>query len=187
MKRNLLNIVGCTAFIATVFIASLSGAAVDLAENAAKLADIGTISTLAQSAVAQAAVLGDVTILAETTTRAATIDAALKSAQDAYVACELALENGDEEGAADAVKDLDAALAEAKGALLSAVANVAPKKESVAGESGGPGEAGDPPNIYEELWQTDSMRSFYQSLFGMAWSASAQGGTSFAERDATEI
>jgi hypothetical protein len=105
---------------------------------------------------------------------------------------EHALAGDDADAAASASDDLDAAQQRANDALNGAVPDAVQKsaqdvwKESKTNTGGGPGQAYDPPNIYDVPWQTQGMRSLYSSLFGSFWEASSQGGSHvFGDGDAT--
>ena len=57
-------------------------------------------------------------------------------------------------------------------------------KESQKNTGGGPGRAYDPPNIYDNTWDTEGMSSFYQGLWGNFWSSGRTSGHR-GDKDAT--
>lgn len=180
-----------SAFVA-ILMASSPVRAADLAAASGTLADVAVMAGQAKVNLAKAASSGDVNAIADAVKRADAVDAAMAEAQDSFSALERADAGNDADAAAAASEDLDAARQRASDALNGAVPEASPQSEHakwVEGQKntgGGPGRSYDPPNIYDRLWDTQGLRSFYQGLFGSFWSASGYGGGhGYGDFDAT--
>ncbi len=154
--------------------------AADMAAASGVLAEVSVMAVQAKAGLADAANSGDVKAIADAVSRADAVDSAVADARDAYAAMERAAAGGDEDAAAAAADSLEAARQKASDALKGIVPEAVQKtakevwKDSTSNTGGGPGNAYDPPNIYDVPWQTQGMRSLYTSLFGNFWSASGQ-------------
>ena len=154
--------------------------AADMAGASGVLAEVSVMAVQAKAGLAGAANSGDVKAISDAVNRADAVDAAVADARSAYAAMERAAAGGDEDAAAAAADALEAARQAASDALNGIVPEAVQKtakevwKESTTNTGGGPGNAYDPPNIYDVPWQTQGMRSLYTSLFGNFWSASGQ-------------
>ncbi len=192
MKTKRYGIQGFAAGLAALLIAGTVVADVDQATAAGDLAEVSALAVEAKANLAAAALGGDVDAITEAGKRSDAVDAAVASAQEAYSAMERAIAGGDQDAASTASDDLKAAVQAARDAFNGVVPESIAKsahdqwKESQTNTGGGPGRAGDAPNIYDVPWQSQGLRSFYQGLFGSFWSSSAFGGSrGFGERDAT--
>ncbi|RKX43416.1 MAG: hypothetical protein DRP64_08255 [Verrucomicrobia bacterium] len=161
--------------------ASIQVYAVDMAAASGALADVSVSSSQASAALAAAASSGDVEAIAVARQRSADVESAVAEARDAHAAMEHAVAAGNEDAAAAAAEDLAAAQEKASNAVSGNVPEPTPQGAEQAAVDTEPGL----PNIYDVPWQSDGLRSLYQGLFSATWSASAQGGAGFSERDAT--
>ena len=165
--------------------------AVGMAAASGTLADIAVMAVQAKANLAGAASAGDIGAIAEATKRADAVDAAMADAMKAFSAKENAQDQAAEDAADEA---LATAREKADNALNGPVPDATPQskhdqwKESQTNTGGGPGDAYDPPNIYDVPWQTAGLRSTYSSLFTSVLNAG--GGTTansnnFGDGDAT--
>ncbi len=166
--------------------------AVDQAAAAGDLAEIATISVQSKANLADSALGGDVNEIAESGKRSDAVDAAMSQGQEAHSAMERAVTGGDEDAAQSAVEDLQASKQKAQDALNGVIPDSLKQsvhdkwKEGQTNTGGGPGKAGDPPNIYNRPWQTQGMQSFYTGLWGNFWASGRTGGhRGRGDRDAT--
>lgn len=188
MKKYHFNNMGL-AVVAMVLVFTAQVSFSDLASASGLLADVAVMATQSSSALAAAANSGDVEAIAEAQKQVNAVDSAMAEAQEAYASMEREIAAGNIDAAASAEEDLVAAQQKASDAL----GGVFPQEGSQAGatgdqnqaDAGGPGREDDPPNIYDTPWESDGLRSAKQGMFGVAWSASSQGGSSYGERDAT--
>jgi len=185
MKKHQYRNTGLFICVAAL-IASMQICVADMAEASASLAGVSVISTQANMELAKAALSGDINMLSDAQKRVNAVDSAIREAQEAYAAMESAVANGDAATAADAGDDLEAACQKADDALNGAVPEPSPQsvkeqwKESTINTGGGPGQAYDPPNIYQVPWQSAGIQSLYSSLFISVFSA---GGGTFSNSD----
>jgi hypothetical protein len=162
--------------------------AVNAAEATGVMADLESLVVQAKATLANAALGGDVDAIAEANKRSEAIDASVTAGREALSGMEQAITAGDADLAQSKEDDLAAALSQARDALAgilpqTAAANA--NKQSKSNSGGGPGEAGDPPNIYDIPWKSQGIRAYYTSLFGAFNAASSQGQRGFGDREAT--
>lgn len=177
MKKNHYSKISLIACVALLF-AAMSAKAVDMAAATGLLADIAVAATQANSILATAADSGDLDAVAKANEVVEAVKQAMEEAMEAYKA----LQAGDDA----ALKKLEAAKQKAINALGGKPGGAA---EESASESS-PKEEGEGeysfPNIYDIPWKSEGLRSLYQELFDIGMNASSQGGSDFAESDATE-
>jgi hypothetical protein len=181
MKKRQFNKISLICCVAALF-ASTGVLAADLAAANTIVADIGVKVTQANAELAAVAASTNSSLseVADVQKSADVVGQAMSEATTAYSA----LESGSE----DAAAELAAAYKKASDALNGIYSeNTLTAHEQWAlvqkGAGGGPGRAFDPPNIYDVPWETQSLRSFYQGLFGNLWGSSSFGGG--RDRDAT--
>lgn len=160
--------------------------AADQVDAAANLSGIAAISVQSKANLADAAFSGVIEEIAEAGKRSDAVDAAMAQAQEAYSAIERAVANGDDDAAQSAADDLAAALGKAvdalNGVIPEEVVNAVKQwKDSQKNTGGGPGKPYDPPNMYDVVWNSDSMSDFYQNHFGNLWNS----GVNPNDREAT--
>ncbi len=189
MKKPLNLNIG-TMWTTSMLMLTLSANAVDQASSAADLAELAALSVQSKANLSGAALGGDIDAIADASMRSDAVDAAMAQAQEAHTAMERALANGDEDAAQSAVEDLQAskqnALDALNGVIPDALAQKAQDiwKESQKNTRGGPGKPYDAPNIYNNVWDTEGMSSFYQSLWGNFWASGRTSGHR-GDKDAT--
>ncbi len=158
--------------------------AVDAAEAAGVMADLESLVAQAKVILSDAALddVDAVAAVAKANEISAGIDAAVAAGRDALSAMEQAIANGDAEGAESAEDDLAVALRQASGIL----SGIFPATAATT-DSGDDSEKDyDSPNIYDNPWESQGLRDYYQSLFGAFESASSNGqGKGFGDQDAT--
>ncbi len=187
-KHHFLKKTGLVAMVVAMASLVQVQAVVDMAAATGTLADIAVMAVQAKANLAVAANNGDIDEIADATKRADAIDAAMSEAQKAFAAMESAVAQNDEAAAAEALGNLNDSWKKANDALNGAVPEATPKslkeqwKESTTNTGGGPGQAYDPPNIYDVPWQSAGLRAVYAAQFGNFFIA---GGSSFGDSDAT--
>jgi hypothetical protein len=146
--------------------------AVDMRTGSGMLAEIASIVVQAKLNLAIAANSGDVEALAEASKRSDGVDSAMAEAMNAFSAMERAIAGGDDDAAASAFENVSSALQKAKDALNGSIPDQQPVladnkawEDSQKNAGGGVGNPYDEPNIYNVLWNTENMESFYQGLF----------------------
>ena len=181
MKKRQFNKISLITCVAALF-ASTGALAADLAKANTLVADIGVKVTQANTELAAAAASTDSTLsqVADAQKCADVVGQAMSEATSAYADLEA--------GNADAEGRLAAAYKKAADALNGVYSQSILSEHdqwvlAQKGAGGGPGRAFDPPNIYDVPWETQSLRSFYQGLFGNLWGSSTFGGG--RDRDAT--
>ncbi|MCK4564361.1 MAG: hypothetical protein KAU94_06785 [Verrucomicrobia bacterium] len=193
-KHHFLKKTGLVAMVVAMASLVQVQAVVDMAAATGTLADIAVMAVQAKANLAAAANSGDIDAIADATKRADAIDAALSEAQAALAATESAVAQNDEAAAAESIGDVDTAWKKANDALNGAVPEATPKslkeqwKESTTNTGSGPGQAYDPPNIYDVPWQSAGLRAVYAAQFGNVYvsgGGSFANSTSFGDSDAT--
>jgi hypothetical protein len=191
MRKHRFVKFGFVAVLASVIALSQAKAA-NIAGASGMLADIAAIVVQAKQNLAIAASSGNVDEIADASTRADAADAAMAEGMESFAALERADAGGDEDAAQSAFEDIGKALQKATEALSGAIPQEVVKsdrekwKESQTNTGGGPRGAYDPPNIYNNPWETQNLQAFYQSIFNTVWSSSSFGaGSGVSDRDAT--
>lgn len=184
MKKNHTRFFGTLA--ALTLVAPICTFAADQVEAASDLAEIAAMSVEAKANLSDAALGGEVDAIAEAGKRSDAVDAAMAQAQEAAAAMERALAGGDEDAAQSAADDLKASKQKAMDALggvipESMMEQVADWRASKTNTGGGPSSAYDPPNIYNQPWQTDTIQNFYAKQFGSFFAS----GRGTGDKDAT--
>ena len=159
--------------------------AVDVAESTSVLEDLESLAVKAQKIIAEGALDKNLDTVEEGGMRWAAITNAVEAGRVALADMEQAVADGDESAAQDAEDALAAALGQAKEAL----SGVLPEKMADEGETAvEPEQETGLPNIYDEPWQSEGIRAYYQSLFNSFNDASSYGGDKvmdFDDEDAT--
>jgi len=159
--------------------------AVDVAESSSVLEDLESLVLKAQKIIAAGAATKDLDAIEVGKQQAAAIDDAVKAGRQALADMEQAVADGDESAAQDAEDALAAALGQAKEALT----GVLPEKVADEGEDETavePEQETGLPNIYDEPWQSEGIRAYYQSLFNSFNDASSYGGDKVVDFDDEE-
>lgn len=164
--------------------------AVDLAEAAAVMSEVESMSVSAKASLAEAALGGDAEAVAEAKKRSDAIDAAVAAARNQFAQIEMYVKNGDTDAAESAFDGMGPILVQVKDALMGAIPEElleeADNTATTEKSGGEPGNPDDPPNIHEVPWKSEGIKSYYQGLFGEWWNASAFGhGRGFGDGDAT--
>jgi hypothetical protein len=167
-KYSKLGLITCIAILA----ASIHVHA-DMATASGILADIAAKTTQANNTLAAAAASGNQEAIIAAQAQVNAVATASQDAVNAYTAMEQA--GGNDPAAEQQIQEAQNAAATAMGAT--------PPAETPA--PGGQGNA--LPNPDTILWESPQLQQVYQSLFNIVQSASAQGGTEFAEFEATSI
>lgn len=165
MKKHQYSKLGLVACIA-VLAASVQVRAADMAWASGALADIYVAATEANAAVAEASGSGQKAVQAAQA-KVAAIDEAIEAALAAYAAMEAAG---------------DGPAAEATEALRQA-------RQQALGGDAAPESPSDQdfvlPNIQDVPWESEGLRKLHNKLYQIEKSTSAEGGDTFAEREAT--
>ena len=103
----------------------------------------------------------DLDAVEERDKQSAEVDAAVAAGNEAVAAMNLANENGDAEAFDAAKADLAEALVQARNALL----GILPATAAAADPGDDSEQDLDPPNIYDDPWESQGIRAYYQSLF----------------------
>lgn len=163
----------------------LTASAADPAVAAGDLAEIASLSVQSKSALTDAALAGDVDAIAEAGKRSDAVDAAMAQAQEAFLAMERAMENGDQDVADSAAEDLKASLESAvdafNGVIPEEVQQAIDQWKNDRKNTGTKGRPYDPVNVYDVPWDSASMRDFYQNQFANFW----ESGLSPQDRETT--
>jgi hypothetical protein len=178
---------------ALLFSISMIASAVDRAEITGDVAKLHEISVSGLKNVSDSALGGDPGAIQENMTRSHAIDAAVAAGMGEHQKYENALSAGDEDAAAAHADNVKTQVQKAEDALSGALPEDTKQmtsheqwKESKTNTGSGPGRAYDPPNIYDVPWESQGVRSFYQSLWGNFWASSGGGGARRpGDRDAT--
>jgi hypothetical protein len=150
--------------------------AMDMAEASSMMADIAAAQTQANDAWLAAVQSEDLDAAAAAEDKADAVKKAYEDAEAAYEALEAA--DGDDPAA-------EQALNEAYEDAMEAIGKEAPPQD--AGDQPAGGDPDALPNIYDDLSTSDGLRKLEQSQYNISKSASAEGGSEFAESDATSI
>ena len=134
--------------------------AANVAEATGVMADLESLVVQAKANLAKAS-LESTDAMADPLAQSAEVDKAVEAGREALAAMEQATANGDTEAADAAEAKLAEALLQARNALLGIFS------ETVAvAEPGDDGEKDyNSPNIYDDPWKSQGIRSYYQSLF----------------------
>lgn len=149
--------------------------AVDAAEASGVMADLETLVSQAKLTLSKASLV-DADAVAEANELSAAIDAAVAAGRDALSTMEQAIANGDAEGAAAAEDAMAAALRQARDLFLGIFPATAAATDT--GDDSESEQDENPPNIYDDPWESQGLRAYYESLFGAFQEASStvEGG-----------
>lgn len=146
-----------------------SYAQVNPAQSAADLSEAEGIAVQTSADLAQAALAQNSEEINEAMTRSDAVAAAVAQAREAYLAMERALLGGDEDAAASYAAELKECLANAidaaNGVIPDAIADTIEHNRLENQNTGTLGRPGDPVNVYENPWNSDRMKAFYQNHF----------------------
>ena len=157
--------------------------AANIAEATGVMADLESLVVQAKATLAKAS-LESTDAMADPLAQSAEVDKAVEAGREALAAMEQAVADGDAEAADAAEADLAKALEQARNALL----GIFPEVAAVAADTGDEEEKSyAPPNIYDVPWESQGIRAYYESLFGVFDDASSFGQKGYrgSDQDAT--
>ena len=152
--------------------------AANVAEATAVMGELESVVVEAKANLAKASLDG-ADAVGDPLAQSAEVDKAVEAGREALAEMEQATANGDTEAADAAEAKLAEALLQARNALL----GIFPVTVAAA-EPGDDGEKDyNSPNIYDDPWESQGIRTYYQSLFDTFQDSSSFGQK--GERDAT--
>lgn len=186
MMEKLVSRILCISFLAAMVFMPRAHAQ-DLPNAYGLMTDILALEVEANAKLAEPASEGDPEAAAEAKRRADAINASVNDAQQALSNVEAALATGDAAATQAAFEALNSAFESAVNSLTGVIPEVVAEKVAENQKKrGGSGDPDNPPNIHDVPWKSEGIRSYYETLFGQFWNASAFGhGQGFGDQDAT--
>lgn len=160
--------------------------AADVAKAAGVMADLESEVVQAKASLAKSSLDG-VDAVGDPLAQSAEVDKAAEAGREAMAALEQAEANGDIEAADAAGVKLAAALERARNARQGIFPETSTSVADADADDDGEKNYA-PPNIYDDPWESQGIRAYYESLFGVFDDASSFGQKNYrgSDQDATQ-